>query len=89
MQTQRDTWDITLFGPLKVNRRFGEHIVSNSGPKNKLCMQLAFTLASCSVYSSTLNIEAIYSSETSINFERTIPPYIPEIIIFTTIGVRT
>jgi hypothetical protein len=35
-------------------------------------------LVSCSAYSSTLKIEAICSSETSVDFERTTLRYIPE-----------
>jgi hypothetical protein len=56
-------WDITLCSPLKVNR---------------LCLTPAFILVSCSGYSSALTMEAIYSYETSVDFQRTILPYIPE-----------
>jgi hypothetical protein len=38
----------------------------------------AFTLVYCSAYSSTLKMEAIFSSETSVDFQRTIQRYIPE-----------
>jgi hypothetical protein len=38
----------------------------------------AFTLVSCSVYSSTLKVEAIYSSETWVVFQRTTRSYNPE-----------
>jgi hypothetical protein len=34
--------------------------------------------ATCSAYSYTLKIEAVYSSETSVDFQRTIRRYIPE-----------
>jgi hypothetical protein len=37
-----------------------------------------FTLVSCSAYSSNLKTEATYSSETSVDFQRTIQHYIPE-----------
>jgi hypothetical protein len=43
-----------------------------------LCLPPASTLVSCSVYSSTLKIEEIYSSETSVDFQRTTRRYIPE-----------
>jgi hypothetical protein len=43
-----------------------------------LCSPPAFTLVSCSTYSSTLKMEAICSSETSVNFERTTRHYTPE-----------
>jgi hypothetical protein len=55
-------WDITPCSPLKV----------------KLCLPLAFTLVSCSAYSSTLKMLAICSSETVIDFQRTTRRYIPE-----------
>jgi hypothetical protein len=51
-------WDITLPSPLKVNRE-------------ELCLPPASTLVSCSAYSSILKMEAIYSSETSVDFQRT------------------
>jgi hypothetical protein len=38
----------------------------------------AFTLISCMAYSSTLKMEAEYSSEKSVDFQRTTPSYIPE-----------
>jgi hypothetical protein len=56
----------------------------SSGSKNKvskkpeLCLPPAFTLVSCSAYSSTLKMEAICSSETSVDFQRTTQRYIPE-----------
>jgi hypothetical protein len=43
-----------------------------------LCLPPAFTLVSWSAYSSTLNLEAICSSETSVNFRRTTRRYIAE-----------
>jgi hypothetical protein len=38
---------------------------------------LAFTLVPCSAYSSTLKMEAIWSSETSVDFQQTTLRYIP------------
>jgi hypothetical protein len=38
----------------------------------------ALTLTSCSAYSSTLKMEAICSSETLVDFQRTTWRYIPE-----------
>jgi hypothetical protein len=49
-------WDITPCSPLKVNR---------------LCVPPAFTLDSCSAYSSTLKMESICSSETSVDLPPT------------------
>jgi hypothetical protein len=43
-----------------------------------LCLPPALTLVSCSVYSSTLKMEAIYSSDTSVEFQRTTSRFIPE-----------
>jgi hypothetical protein len=37
-----------------------------------------FTLVSCLSYYSTMKVEATYSSEMSVNFERTTRRYIPE-----------
>jgi hypothetical protein len=38
----------------------------------------AFMLVSCSAYISTLNMEAICASETSVDFQRFTRRYIPE-----------
>jgi hypothetical protein len=62
--------DITACGPLKVNRRFGITYLL-------LCLPPAFTLVSCTAYSSTLKIEAICSSETSVHVQRATRRYIP------------
>jgi hypothetical protein len=43
----------------------------------ELCLLAAFTLVSCSAYSSTLKMEEIFSSETSVDFRRTAQRYIP------------
>jgi hypothetical protein len=53
-------WDITSCSPLKVNR---------------LGLPPAFTLVSCSTYS-TLKMEALCSSETPADFQRTRGRYI-------------
>jgi hypothetical protein len=42
----------------------------------ELCLPTAFTVVSCSVYSSTLKMEATCSSETSVDFQRDIRRYI-------------
>jgi hypothetical protein len=66
-------WDIKPFSPLKINRRFGL----------TCCKALAacFMMVSCLAYSSTLNMEAICSSEKSVDFQRTIQRYVPEVFI--------
>jgi hypothetical protein len=66
-------WDITPCSPLKVNRRFGG---------TELCLPPTFTLVSCSVYSSTLMMEAMCSSETSVDIQRTTRNYVPVDIAF-------
>jgi hypothetical protein len=55
----------------------------SSGSKNKLGKKPAWIrqqaqLGSCVTYSSTLKMEATCSSETSVNFQRTTPRYVPE-----------
>jgi hypothetical protein len=65
MKSSAVFWDIRLFSPFKVNRCFGGtyhlHLQGHSLP-------LAFTLVSCSAYS-TLKMEAICSSEMSDDFQ--------------------
>jgi hypothetical protein len=65
-------WNITQCSPLKVNRRF----VGTC--RLQLCLQPSFTLAFFSVYSSTLKMEAKFSSEMFVDFQRTERLYIPE-----------
>jgi hypothetical protein len=55
---------------LKVNWHFGGI--------NRLCLPPAFMPVSCSAYSVTLKMEAICSSETSVDFQQTTRHYIPE-----------
>jgi hypothetical protein len=62
-------WDITPCCPLKVNRRFGG---------TYRLFSACFHAGSCSAYSSTLKMEAICSSETSVEFQPTTWRYIPE-----------
>jgi hypothetical protein len=51
----------------------------SSNEKWGRCLPPAFMLVCCSAYSWTLNMEAIFSSETSVDFERTTRRYIPEV----------
>jgi hypothetical protein len=77
-------WDITPCSPLKVSRHFGGtyrlHLQSRRISRGRNQHQVAptFTLVSCSAYSSTLKMEAICSSETSVYFQRTTRRYIPD-----------
>jgi hypothetical protein len=49
-------WDITPCNPLKVNPRFGRTYRLHL----QLCLPHAFRLVSCSAYSSTLKMEAMF-----------------------------
>jgi hypothetical protein len=75
-------WDITPCRPLKVYRRFGGtyrlYLQGRRISRASSGFPPAFTLVSCSAYSSTLKIEAICSSETSVDFQQTTRRYIPE-----------
>jgi hypothetical protein len=46
--------------------------------RTEMKLTTAFTLVSCSGYSSTLKMETVCSPETSIDFQRTTLRYIPE-----------
>jgi hypothetical protein len=75
-------WDMTPCSPLELNWCFrgtyrlhlrGKRISqarNQRGPRSKH--------SSCSAYSLTLQTEAIYSSETSVDTQRTTQRYIPE-----------
>jgi hypothetical protein len=74
-------WDI-MHSPLKVNQRFGGTCcLQFQSPRiirqSLFCLPLAFTLVSCSAYSSTMKIEATCFSETSVDFQWTTRHYIP------------
>jgi hypothetical protein len=77
---------ITPCRPLKVSRHFEGtyrlHLqgrkISRARNQHESTFSPAFTLISCSAYSSTLKIEAICSSETSFDFQGTTQRYIPD-----------
>jgi hypothetical protein len=77
-------WDITPCSPLGVNRRFGGtsrlHLQHRrtSRARARFCFPPAFAMVSCSAYSSTLKMEAIISSETLVDTQRTTRRYITE-----------
>jgi hypothetical protein len=70
-------WDITPCSPLKVNRLLGGsyrlHLqgrrISRARNQRESCSSPAFTPVSFLAYSSTLKMEAICSSETSVDFK--------------------
>jgi hypothetical protein len=66
-----------------VNNRY--HL--NSNREVVCCLPPAFTLVSCSAYSSTLKMEAIYSPETSVDFQRTTRRCITEDITLSMINL--
>jgi hypothetical protein len=76
------SWHITPSRPLKVNGRFEGtcHLPLQGPPVNharreSLYWAFAFSLVTCSAHSSTLNVEATSSSETSVDFQRTARRY--------------
>jgi hypothetical protein len=82
-------WDITSCSPLKVNGSFGGtcrlHLQGRkvSWERNQReSLSPAFTLVSCSAYSSALKMEAICSSETTGDFKRTTWRYIQKTELF-------
>jgi hypothetical protein len=76
-------WNITPCSPLSVNRRFGgTYRLHLQGLKNKLSNHSACHLLSrwflAEVIFSTLKMEAICSSETSVDTQLTTRRYFPE-----------
>jgi hypothetical protein len=77
-------WDIMPCSPLSVNRRFGgTYRLHLQGRKNNLSNKPTWKHERslpvyCSDYFSTLKMEAIYSSETSVDSQRATRRYIPE-----------
>jgi hypothetical protein len=67
MKNHPTSWNITACSPLKFNRCFGgilgEYVKHDA----------SFALVSCWTYSSTLKVEALRTSETSIEFIEVIP----------------
>jgi hypothetical protein len=59
----------------RTKKNVSTHIRSHFQPE---CLPPAFTLLSCSVYSSTLKMVAICSSETSVDFQRTKRRYVSD-----------
>jgi hypothetical protein len=72
-------WNITLFSLCKadVSEEHGDEkqAKQETGMKNA---ESSFMTVSCLAYSSAVNIVATGTSETSVCFQRTTRPYIPE-----------
>jgi hypothetical protein len=64
-------WDITSYSPLNVNRRFRGTMSLPSRSKRNSSMKQT-------TYFSTLKMEVIYLSETSVYYQQTRRYYIPE-----------
>jgi hypothetical protein len=77
-------WDMTPFSPLSFNRRFGGTYRSHlQGQRNRFGKPASKQMASryhlfAEPIYSTLMMEAIYSSETSVETQRTTRRHIPE-----------
>jgi hypothetical protein len=82
--SERSFWDRAPSSPLKANRRSRAahrlHLQSRRIRQSRCHREsrLQADLVSCSAYSSTLNIEVICSSETSVYIQRTIRSYITD-----------
>jgi hypothetical protein len=71
-------WDKTPCSPLSINRRVGEtYRLHLQGRKNKFSKKLALKQMESRTFS-TLKIETICSSETSVVTQRTTRRYIPD-----------
>jgi hypothetical protein len=91
-------WDMASCSPLKFIQHFrGTHSPHLQGQRisqaSMLCLPSVFTQASCLAYSSTLKMEATYSSETSVDFQWTTWHYIQgdrtlQIILISTITIQ-
>jgi hypothetical protein len=66
-------WDIMSYSSLKVNHFEGTYHLRVAEALLATC----FMLVSCSAYSSTLKMKAIFSSEMSLDFQWTILHHIP------------
>jgi hypothetical protein len=75
-------WNTTPCSPLKVNWRFGGtyhlHIQGQRICRARNKCEAGGKRSSCSTYFSTLKMDALFSSETSVGFQLTTWRYIPE-----------
>jgi hypothetical protein len=70
-------WDITRCSPVKINRHFGG--INRLHLQGRIATQAAYLmLVSWLAYSPTLQMEALFFSETSADFHRNTRCYIPE-----------
>jgi hypothetical protein len=70
--------DVNQFSPLKIRGTFRRKI---SPPSSGLLLLFCFMLISCLAHSSTLKIEEICSSTTSVVFQRSTRRYIPRVTL--------
>jgi hypothetical protein len=73
-------WHVTPCSPLRVNWRFGEKYLQTINPCEE-GNRLWSTLVPCLASSLNMMIEGTYSSETSVDLQRTTRRYITEDII--------
>jgi hypothetical protein len=66
-------------------RNKGPNLMKSSRKSHTVCLPPAFTLVSCSAYSSTLKMEVPCSSETSVDFQWSTRRYFPEDITLHTV----
>jgi hypothetical protein len=79
-------WNIMPCSPLEVNRHFGgiyclqlhSQRISQARSQCERRWEIGFMLVSCSPYSAILKMEAMCSSEMSVDFQQTTWHYIPE-----------
>jgi hypothetical protein len=67
-----------MHSKVKTIRVVGSEVLTVMVIKSTICLPPAITLISGSAYLSTLKMEEICSSETSVDFQQTIRRYIPE-----------
>jgi hypothetical protein len=72
-------WDVTPCSPLSCDRRFeGTYRLHLQGRRNNFSLPPAYLLVRAEIISSTLKMEAICSSETSVATQQTTRRHIPE-----------
>jgi hypothetical protein len=81
-------WHTTACSSVKVNRRFAGTLPVSSRSKSKPSKETTcFMLVSCLLYVSTQNMDAIFSSESSVDFHRSLR-YVPPKCRFTFTGLH-
>jgi hypothetical protein len=85
---------VTQCSQVEVHRGFGKthclHLQRQrvNQRSRKAVVAVYLLVVSCLAYSSTLMMEDVRSSESSVNFYQSTRSHIPEIVFFMVIGVR-